>query len=56
MRKEGKDALVGAEAEAVSSSGLIMEARYSFPDTLIFFCRNLSDQWKLGMFSRQTES
>ena len=28
MRKEGKDALVGAEPEAVSSSGLIMEARY----------------------------
>jgi len=27
MRKEGKDALVGAEPEAVSSSGLIMEAR-----------------------------
>ena len=28
MRKEGKDALVGAEPEAVSSSGLIMQARY----------------------------
>ena len=30
MRKEGKDALVGAEPEAVSSSGLIMEARYNY--------------------------
>ena len=28
MRKEGRDALVGAEPEAVSSSGLIMEARW----------------------------
>ena len=30
MRKEGKDALVGAEPEAVSSSGLIMQARYLY--------------------------
>ena len=34
MRKEGKDALVGAEPEAVSSSGLIMEARYVLKGTL----------------------
>ena len=34
MRKEGKDALVGAEPEAVSSSGLIMEARCVLKGTL----------------------